>query len=190
MILVQRGFKSRCEQTARRYRKRLGVSLEDALPFRQLADELGVVLWTPDDVPGLDAGAVRQLSVTDAGAWSAVTVRLDGRQIVVVNSAQNERRIPNSVVHELAHIILGHSAARVDISEDGHLWLSTYSQEQESEADWLAAALLLPRDGLLPCFARRRDVEAIAARFHVSRELVRWRLNMTGIVRQVGGQRR
>lgn len=190
MTLVQRGFKSRCEQISRRFRKRLGISLADALPYRQLADELGVTLWTPGDVPGLDGETVHQLSVIDAGGWSAVTIRLDGHHVVVVNSAQDERRIPNSVMHELAHIILGHSASRVDISEDGHLWLSTYSQEQESEADWLAATLLLPRAGLLPCFARRRDIEAIAAQFQVSRELVRWRLNATGVVRQVNGRPR
>lgn len=187
---MRRGFKARCEETARRYRKRLGVSPEEALPYRRLADELDVILWTPADVPDLDAGTVRELSMTDAAGWSAVTVTLDGRHVVVVNSAQDARRIPNSIVHELAHIILGHSAARVDISEDGHLWLSTHSLEQESEADWLAATLLLPRDGLLPWFARRRDIGAIADRFKVSRELVRWRLNTTGVVRQVGGPNR
>ena len=185
---MQRGFKARCEQMAGRYRKRLGVSLQDALPYRQLADELEVVLWTPGDVPGLDPETVHQLSVTGAGAWSAVTVSLDGKHVVVVNTAQDERRIPNSVVHELAHIILGHSASRVDISEDGHLWLSTYGREQEDEADWLAAAVLLPRDGLLPCFARYRDVRKTADRFKVSVELVRWRLSATGVRRQVNGR--
>jgi Zn-dependent peptidase ImmA (M78 family) len=76
----------------------------------------------------------------------------------------------------------------VDISEDGHLWLSTYGEEQEREADWLAATLLLPRDGLLHSFARYRDVESVAMQFRVSRELVRWRLNATGVSRQVNGR--
>ena len=187
---MQRGFKSRCEQTARRYRRKLGVSLEHALPYRQLADDLGVIVWTPRDVPGLDDETVRQLSVTDPGSWSAVTIELDTRHVIVVNTAQDERRIPNNIVHELAHIILGHAAARVDVSEDGHLWLTTYGRDQENEADWLAASLLLPRDGLLSCFARRRNVEAIAARFQVSVELARWRLNATGVLRQVNGHAR
>lgn len=185
---MQRGFKSRCEQIARRYRKSLGVSLEAPLPFSRLADDLGVVVWTPADVPGLDTDTVRQLSVADADAWSAVTVALDGKRIVVVNSAQNARRIPNNVVHELAHVILGHDAARVDISEDGHLWLSTYDRGQEDEADWLASALLMPRDGLLQCFARYGDPGRIADHFNVSVPLVRWRLNATGVARQVRGR--
>jgi Zn-dependent peptidase ImmA (M78 family) len=163
----------------------LGVSLEEALPYRRLADELGVSLWTPAEVPGIDRATVRQLCVTDTESWSAVTVRLDTRRVVIVNTAQSERRIPNNIVHELAHIILGHAAARVDISEDGHLWLSTFGHDQEKEADWLAAALLLPRDGLLSCFARCRDIQATGARFQVSLELVRWRLNATGVLRQL-----
>jgi len=187
---MQRGFKSRCEQTSKRYRRKLRVSLEEPLPYRQLADDLGVTLWTPGDIPGLDKETVRQLSVTDPGSWSAVTIKLDSRHVVVVNTAQDERRVPNNVVHELAHIILGHSATRVDISEDGHLWLTTYGRDQESEADWLAASLLLPREGLLSCFSRRRNVEAVAARFQVSVELVRWRLNATGVSRQVNGHAR
>lgn len=187
---MQRGFKSRCEQTSGRYRRQLGVSLEDSLPYRQLAEDLGVTLWTPDDIPGLDGETVRQLSVTDPGAWSAVTVALDTRRVVVVNNAQDERRVPNNVVHELAHIILGHAAARVDISEDGHLWLTTYGRDQEREADWLAASLLLPRNGLLSRFSRCRNLEATASHFQVSVELVRWRLNVTGVLRQVNGNAR
>jgi Zn-dependent peptidase ImmA (M78 family) len=78
----------------------------------------------------------------------------------------------------------------VDVSEDGHLWLTTYGRDQENEADWLAASLLLPRDGLLSYFSRRRSVEAIAAQFQVSVELARWRLNATGVLRQVNGHAR
>lgn len=187
---MQRGFKSRCEQASRRYRRKLGVSLVDALPYGELADNLGVTLWTPGDVPGLDNETVCQLAVTDANSWSAVTVKLDEKQVVVVNTAQDERRIPNNVVHELAHIILGHAAARVDISEDGHLWLDTYGRDQEDEADWLAASLLLPRDGLLSFFSRCRTIEGIAAQFQVSVELARWRLNATGVLRQLNGHTR
>lgn len=187
---MQRGFKSRCEQTAKRYRRALGVTPEEPLPYRKLADDLGVTVWTPGDIPGLDGKTVHQLSVADADSWSAVTVTLDSRHVVVVNSAQDERRIPNNIVHELAHIILGHAAARVDISEDGHLWLTTYDRDQEDEADWLSATLLLPRDGLLACCSRHRKAEAIADRFQVSVELVRWRLNATGVLRQVNGRDR
>lgn len=187
---MQRGFKSRCEQTARRYRKRLGVSLDDPLPYRLLAHELGVVIWTPRDVPDLDDETVHQLCVADTGSWSAVTVNVESRRVVVINDAQSDRRIPNNVVHELAHLMLGHPAARVDISEDGHLWLSTYGNEQEKEADWLAGALLIPRAGLLASWSRHRDLESAAGQFQVSLELVRWRLNATGVARQVNGRPR
>lgn len=37
----------------------------------------------------------------------------------------------------------------LDVSPNGLLLLSDYSDEQEGEADWLAAALLVPREGLM-----------------------------------------
>jgi Zn-dependent peptidase ImmA (M78 family) len=52
-------------------------------------------------------------------------------------------------MHELAHIELRRAPARVEVSETGLLLLSDYADEQEQEADWLAAALLLPLDGLI-----------------------------------------
>lgn len=42
------------------------------------------------------------------------------------------------------------------MSSTGLLLLSDYSDDQEDEADWLAAALLLPRDALVRGAADRR----------------------------------
>jgi hypothetical protein len=182
---VQRGFKSRCEQISKRYRKKLGISLEDALPYQRLAEELGVLLWAPGDVPGLDAESIHQLTVVDSRSWSAVAVKVGVKYAVIFNSAHSERRNSNNVVHELAHIILDHNATRVDVSEDGHLWLSTYGREQEDEANWLSGSLLLPREGLLAAYRRYRNLEAVASQFQVSRDLVRWRCNTTGVSRQI-----
>jgi hypothetical protein len=46
-------------------------------------------------------------------------------------------------MHELAHVIIGHEPARVDVTEGGSLILNTYNREQEDEADWLAGCLSL-----------------------------------------------
>jgi len=61
------------------------------------------------------------------------------------------------------------------------LLLSDYSDEQESEADWLMAAILLPRDALMARRARGLDVAAIAQEYAVSESLCTWRLRMTGV---------
>lgn len=182
---VQRGFKSRCEQISLRYRKELDITLEDALPYRRLATHMNVLVWTPEEIPDLDLRCVEDLAGIHAKEWSAATIEENGTTLVIVNSAHTEPRKANDVMHELSHIILDHEPARVDLSEDGYLWLSSYDKRQEDEADWLAASLLLPREGLLGVHKRKRAVEDLAEHFGVSSELVRMRINMTGIGRQL-----
>ena len=59
--------------------------------------------------------------------------------------------------------------------------LSEYSDEAESEADWLGGAMLLPRDTL---FVKRRSglsAGEIALEYGTSEQLCEWRLRMTGV---------
>ena len=88
-------------------------------------------------------------------------------------------------MHELAHIELRHVPARVQVSETGMLLLSEYSEDQEQEADWHAAALLLPRDGLMHMRSRQKTSDQIAAHYGVSKQLTEWRLRMTGVDVQI-----
>ncbi len=84
-------------------------------------------------------------------------------------------------MHELAHVILKHVPAKVDVSSTGLLLLSDYSDDAESEADWLAAAMLLPRDVLI---SRRRlgeSISDIAEAYGTSDQLCEWRVRMTGV---------
>ncbi len=84
-------------------------------------------------------------------------------------------------MHELAHIELRHAAARVEVSDTGLLLLSDYSDEQEQEADWLGAALLLPREGLVKLRSAHKSMSEIATLYGVSEALCEWRLRMTGV---------
>lgn len=88
-------------------------------------------------------------------------------------------------MHELAHVQLKHTPARVEVSKLGVLLLSDYSDEQEQEADWHAAAFLLPREGLVEMRARSDSVTQIAAYYGVSESLCAWRLRMTGVDVQI-----
>ena len=114
-------------------------------------------------------------------AWSAVTVAAAGKHLVILNSAHAPTRQRNSLSHELAHLILNHRPVHTAVSEEGFLFNDRYDAEQEEEADWLAGALLLPRDALLAAYRRTRSSETIATQFGVSTKLVDWRLRMTGI---------
>ena len=83
-------------------------------------------------------------------------------------------------MHELAHIILGHRPAKLFLSASG-IPLRTHDKDQEDEAAWLAGCLLLPRPILL-VIARGKMAESDAcAEFGVSRDLLKYRLNVSGV---------
>jgi Zn-dependent peptidase ImmA (M78 family) len=93
-------------------------------------------------------------------------------------------------MHEISHIERKHVAVSVTLSENGLLLLSDYSDEQEQEADWYAAALLVPRDSLLAMKSRGLSTSEIANHFGVSEALCEWRLRMTGVEVQLRRSRR
>ena len=182
---MRRGFKSWCENTAAEYRSHLGLGRDAPLDPRDLADHLGVRVWTPRDVPGLSDHAIEQLTIVDASSWSAATVAANGQHLVILNSAHADTRHRSSLAHELAHLILNHRPARTAVSDEGYLFSDRYDAEQEEEADWLGGTLLLPREGLLNKYRQTRSSEVIAREFGISTKLVDWRLRMTGIIAQV-----
>jgi hypothetical protein len=61
----------------------------------------------------------------------------------------------------------------------------TCRPDQEEEATNLGGTLLLPRPLLLSAVRRGLDEQAIAAQYDVTTEMARFRLNRTGIRRQV-----
>ena len=73
----------------------------------------------------------------------------------------------------------------VDVSPTGMLLLSEYSDGDEAEADWLAAATLLPRDALMHYRRRGQSAAAVAQIFGTSEQLCEWRLRMTGVDTQL-----
>jgi Zn-dependent peptidase ImmA (M78 family) len=178
---LERGFKSWAERTATSLRGDLGLCANDPLQPSALARYLEVRLWTPRDVPGLPPAVLDQLLEKDPWGWSAISVLQGTAAVTIYNPRHSPGRQASDVVHELAHIILGHEPARLIMSHDGSFVMRSYDQKHEDEANWLAWSLLLPREGLLAC--RRRNLTAleIANRFGVTDTLVNFRLRMTGV---------
>ena len=187
---MRRGFKAWCERTSHEYRSSLGVPLAGPLDPRRLANLLGVQVTTPEAIPGLSRKTVFQLTKVDRDSWSAVTISHNGKRLVVLNSGQSDARQTSSVAHELAHIILNHTTDQAVLSDEGFLFRGSYDAGQEEEANWLAGCLLVPRDGLLAACRRRADSHHLATRFGVSRDMIAWRLRMTGVSRQLKRENR
>ena len=184
---MRRGFKAWCERTASEYRQALGVPLDEALDPWVFAAFLDVLVLTPQDIPGLSDTSLKQLTVSDCDSWSAVTMSHSGINLVILNSSQSVTRQANSLVHELAHIILNHKADNAQVSAEGLLFRAQFDKEQEDEADWLAGCILVPGEGLLQACRRRHSPPLLARQFGVSQKLIDWRLRMTGVQKRMGG---
>ena len=183
--MFARGFKTWCENTAVGLRRQVGVEPEDPLEPAALAEHLDVIVWAADAVPGADDETLRVLLQDDPSSWSAVTVHAGGRSVIITNSAHSGGRPASDLMHELAHLILGHEPARVDVSEDGHLVLHTFDRAQEDEANWLSGCLLLPRVALLSAKEQGWALHRIARHYGVSEAMARYRLNVSGVEAQM-----
>jgi Zn-dependent peptidase ImmA (M78 family) len=157
---------------------RTGIEPLQAL---DVAKHYNVTVWSPPNIVGVRPEDIQHLLNAGHQEWSGFTLRLGNRHLIVANTAQSERRQNSVIMHELAHIILGHDLVPGLLSDSGHFVPGTYNQDQEDEAAWLGATLLLPRPALLWMRRQRMSDENAATHFGVSPDLLRWRIRMTGI---------
>lgn len=182
---MERGFKARCEEMARSLRAALGLDATDPLSPDDLAAYLGVAVW-PVDQLGLEEEDLSQLVHEDPDAWSAITVSTAGREAIIVNPNHRKGRYSSDVMHELAHLLLTHQPSTMFFAGDEALALRGYDPAAEEEANWLAAALLLPRDALVQVRRQRVSIRDACERFGVSKQMLKYRLAVTGVDRQFG----
>jgi Zn-dependent peptidase ImmA (M78 family) len=191
MNSLERGFKSWAERTSLAFRKELGVSVDARLMPEVIADYLDVELWTPNQVPGITPELLNQLLKVDPWGWSAAGVQVDDRGIVIYNPRHSRGRQVSDITHELAHFILDHQPAKIILSADlDGVTMRSFNQKQEDEANCLAWTLLLPREALMRAKRRRLTLEQIAEHHGVTKSLVTYRLNATGVERQLKARAR
>lgn len=187
MTQLRRGFKAQSERRAVELRRTLGISDVGPLSAEHLAGHLCVTIWSAADVPGLPDEDKLHLFGIGRNEWAAFVLFVNNKHVIVYNQTQSHQRINSVLMHEMAHIILGHELCEATTTEDGHLLAGKYDAVQEAEADWLGATLLLPRPALLWMHTRDMSDDKAASHFGVSAEMLTWRVRMTGVAYQTGG---
>lgn len=185
--MFERGFKTWCEKYAVSKRVDLGLPAHAPLDAFMLARNLGVKVWTPRDVPNLSQETIDVLLRNDGktpSCWSAVTIVVNHRILVILNSSHSPGRQSSDLTHELAHHIRGHKAQEASVSPDGLMMLKSYDKVYEEEADWLSGCLLLPREALVDIKRRGIDFAEAAEEYGVSLRMLNYRISMTGVNRQ------
>lgn len=178
-----RGFKAQAERIATSVRRELKLRAVAQCDPLDLARHLEVPVCPLSELLayGADQRSVQQLSADIAG-FSAMTVFADKARLIVYNEDHAPGRRANSLSHECSHLILKHAPISAMFDQGRRMW----DGRMEEEADWLAAAILVPREGALDWLRGGGDVSTGAEHFGVSRALFQWRVNQTGIPRQLG----
>ena len=185
----ERGFKTRCENISESVRRDMGLRPSEPLPMEQLARYLDVRLLDPRSIPGMSETALRTLLQDDTGDWSALTISENGAVAVIYNPQHSIRRRSSDLAHEFSHLILRHAPSTMMFAPDGTWTLRSFNEQQEDEAGWLSGCLLLPRPAVYHIAKRVRDFERAASIYVVSKQLLRYRTNTTGVSRQLGAGR-
>ncbi|HWY12129.1 MAG TPA: ImmA/IrrE family metallo-endopeptidase [Bacteroidia bacterium] len=181
----RRGFKAQAERHSIEYRERVGVKGYQFLSSFVLAEHLGIKVIAPDNLNGFSPDEFDILTNTRKEEWSAAAIQsFNGSLIIIHNKSHSSGRQESNIMHELAHVICGHQMSGIENRPDIPFTLRTYNQEQENEADWLGSCLQLPRPGLTWAYRRGMSEEEIAEHFCSSKDMVRFRTNMTGVKKQ------
>ena len=188
-MALRRGFRTWCENAARGYRRELRLSHIAPLDPRALAKHLGVTIWTPAEIPGIDYKDVHHLTGVASEHWSAATLRVGNASLIIINSSHASTRQNNSLAHEIGHIVLKHEPAKMYFTPDGLMMMSEYNPTHEEEANWFAGAVLVPRDALLEVAARGLPDRDAAIHFGVSNAVFQMRRNRTGVDIQLSRRR-
>lgn len=179
---LPRGFKSAAERLAVAVRADLGLDPLAPIDCAEVCKELGIPTVTVPELvaSGASPRSIQQILAPDA-KFSAMTVAAGTRRLIVYNHRHPAGRRANSLAHELSHILLEHPMSPA-LSDGGcRMWDSGL----EAQADWQAGALLVPREAALVWMRTNESLEDGALHFGVSVQLFQWRVNQTGVRRQL-----
>jgi Zn-dependent peptidase ImmA (M78 family) len=192
-IKLSRGFAAEAERTAASLRQELGLRPHERLCAFHLCEHLRIRVAVAEQVEGLSADSLEILDHPSGKSWSAVTIPYHASQrtsyLIIHNQVHSPARQQSNVMHEVAHILQGHTLSAVDTGNGLPDYMRLYPEEQELEANCLGWTLLLPRAALLHKLSNGWDHAAIMEHYQVSAEMVRLRINSTGVLRQLGNSR-
>ncbi|HEV7743711.1 MAG TPA: ImmA/IrrE family metallo-endopeptidase [Pyrinomonadaceae bacterium] len=153
-------------------------------PFR-LAKFANLLVVSFDQIKGLDQETREHLLGEASEKWSggACSIPLqDGRRIVILNPNHGRMRTNATLMEEVSHVFLGHQPSRLKVvaeTENGQTISREYRKADEEAAYATGAAALAPFAALRRFVLDGQTSQQIAKHFHVSRELVEYRLKVT-----------
>lgn len=181
----KRGFKKWADETAIRLRKELGLRNHDPLCAFVLCEYLAIPIFHPNDFSNLDSKYQNTLLTSGQSEWSAVTIPVNNKNIIVHNPTHSKARQQSNLMHEISHILCDHKVSNETQKIGLSGFLRNLEIDQENEADWLGSCLQLPRPAILFCLREKLSVQEISIKYNSSIEMTNYRINITGVKKQL-----
>ena len=184
--IFKRGFKAKAEKLAIEYR--LNLNIHPCAPFCafKLAEHLNIPIYSATEFIK-STNEINLLSGTNGidCEWSALTMTTKiGNRIIIHNPFHSIARQQSDLMHELSHQICKHEHILKDYDFEIPIGMRYFNEEQEEEAKCLGSTLQITRAGLLWAVKRKMSTEEIANHFNASNEMVKYRMNLSGVTKQ------
>lgn len=180
------GFKKWSDETSVDFRKKLDLKASEYLCAFKLCDYLNIPLLVPSKIEGLNGEHLENLLGDGSNHWSAASIPIgNGKFIIVHNPTHSRARQQSNLMHELAHIICKHEIPEEKTKIGLSGFLRNHDEQQENEAEWLGGCLQLPKQALFVALKSGMSEDQIAEHFNASKEMVRFRANISGVKKQL-----
>ena len=184
--ILKRGFKAKTERLAIKYRENLSVHACAPLCAFKLAEHLNIPIYSATEFIK-STNEINLLSGANGieCEWSALTMTTKvGNRIIIHNPFHSTARQQSDLMHEIAHQICKHEHIQTDYNFEIPFGMRYFNEEQEEEAKCLGSTLQITRPGLLWAVKRNMTTEEIANHFNASIDMVKYRMNLSGVTKQ------
>jgi len=166
-----------------------GVTADEPLDPFALAEFARLLVVDFDQIKGLSDESREHLLGAGTNEWSGGACSRplpNGWRLVILNPAHGMHRNRATLMEEVSHVFLGHTANRLAVAvteeknKGGNRVLARdYNKSDEEAAYAIGSAALVPYAALRKLVLDGRTADQIARHFRVSRQLVEYRIKVT-----------
>lgn len=167
-------------------RRQLGLAAQAPINVHDLAAHVGIAIVPLSAFKEWCSDQVEQLTTRDVSGFSAALISFgDGRRMVIVNDDHSPARQNSDIAHEIGHALLVHPLEVIS----SMMGCRDFDPSLENEANHLAGYLLVPDQAAWRIVNSGMGSLTAQEIYGVSRQMLDWRLNMSG-ARSRGRRRR
>lgn len=172
---LRRGFRKEAEEYAEDFRAELNLEAHEPLCPCVLSSLLCVPVHKLSSHPTIPDHVKLYLLGPGSDTFSAATVPLGNYREIIHNDSHHINRQNSNIMHEIAHIILGHPPRPPLIGDS----CRNYDPIMEYEANQLGFTLLVPKIAALSAIENFENLVQAAEHFGVSVSLLKARIQIS-----------